>query len=50
MMMEIMGLHLPGTAFVNPGTPLREALTRRCPSGCTYCRPGREFHPGWPHD
>ncbi len=27
MMMEIMGLHLPGTAFVNPGTPLREALT-----------------------
>jgi len=28
MMMEIMGLHLPGTAFVNPGTPLREALTR----------------------
>jgi phosphogluconate dehydratase len=28
MLMEIMGLHLPGTAFVNPGTPLREALTR----------------------
>ncbi|MEH6460774.1 phosphogluconate dehydratase [Chitinimonas sp. JJ19] len=27
MLMEIMGLHLPGTAFVNPGTPLREALT-----------------------
>ena len=23
MMMEIMGLHLPGSAFVNPGTPLR---------------------------
>jgi len=23
-----MGLHLPGSAFVNPGTPLREALTR----------------------
>jgi phosphogluconate dehydratase len=23
-----MGLHLPGTAFVNPNTPLREALTR----------------------
>ncbi|WP_454727532.1 MULTISPECIES: phosphogluconate dehydratase [Cupriavidus] len=28
MLMEMMGLHLPGTAFVNPGTPLREALTR----------------------
>jgi phosphogluconate dehydratase len=28
MLMEIMGLHLPGSAFVNPGTALREALTR----------------------
>ena len=28
MLMEIMGLHLPGAAFVHPGTPLREALTR----------------------
>jgi phosphogluconate dehydratase len=27
MMMELMGLHLPGAAFVNPNTPLREALT-----------------------
>jgi len=27
MLMEFMGLHLPGAAFVNPGTPLREALT-----------------------
>ncbi len=27
MLMELMGLHLPGTAFVNPGTPLRDALT-----------------------
>ncbi|MBU0916358.1 MAG: phosphogluconate dehydratase [Gammaproteobacteria bacterium] len=27
MLMEIMGLHLPGSSFVNPGTPLREALT-----------------------
>ena len=25
--MEIMGLHLPGSSFVNPGTPLRDALT-----------------------
>jgi len=28
MMMEMMGLHLPGAAFVPPGTPLRTALTR----------------------
>jgi phosphogluconate dehydratase len=28
MMMELMGLHVPGSAFVNPGTKLREALTR----------------------
>ncbi|MDN6180539.1 MAG: phosphogluconate dehydratase [Halomonas subglaciescola] len=27
LMMEMMGLHLPGTSFINPGTPLREALT-----------------------
>ncbi len=26
MLMEIMGLHLPGSAFVNPGTPLRAAI------------------------
>ena len=28
MMMEVMGLHMPGAAFVNPGTKLRQALTR----------------------
>ncbi|WP_414639820.1 phosphogluconate dehydratase [Arenibaculum sp.] len=27
MLVEIMGLHLPGASFVNPGTPLRDALT-----------------------
>jgi phosphogluconate dehydratase len=27
MLMEIMGLHLPGSAFVAPNTPLRDALT-----------------------
>ncbi len=27
MLMEFMGLHMPGASFVNPGTPLREALT-----------------------
>ena len=28
MLMEFMGLHLPGASFVNPGTDMREALTR----------------------
>lgn len=28
MLMEVMGFHLPGAAFTNPGTPLRKALTR----------------------
>jgi phosphogluconate dehydratase len=27
MLMEFMGLHLPGASFVTPGTPLRDALT-----------------------
>jgi phosphogluconate dehydratase len=34
MMMELMGVHLPGTAFVNPGTPLREALLRAAAVRC----------------
>ncbi|MBU2964162.1 phosphogluconate dehydratase [Amphritea sp. 2_MG-2023] len=28
MIVEVMGLHLPGSSFVNPGTTMREALTR----------------------
>ena len=28
MLLEVMGLQLPGSSFVNPGTPLRDALTR----------------------
>lgn len=28
LLVEVMGLHLPGSAFVNPGTPLRDSLTR----------------------
>lgn len=27
MLMEFMGLHMPGSSFVNPGTALRDALT-----------------------
>jgi len=28
MMMEVMGLHMPGAAFANPGTKLRQELSR----------------------
>jgi len=28
MMMEVMGLHIPGAAFANPGTKLRQELSR----------------------
>lgn len=28
MLMEIMGLHIPGSSFINPNTPLRDAMTR----------------------
>jgi phosphogluconate dehydratase len=31
MMMEMMGLHLPGSAFVTPNTPLRDALVAAAP-------------------
>ncbi|WP_374577368.1 phosphogluconate dehydratase [Phenylobacterium sp.] len=31
MMMEMMGLHLPGSAFVHPNTPLRDALVAAAP-------------------
>jgi phosphogluconate dehydratase len=27
LLMEVLGLHLPGASFVNPNTPLRDALT-----------------------
>jgi phosphogluconate dehydratase len=28
MLMEIMGLHMPGTTFINPNTPLRDEITK----------------------
>ncbi|BAL25022.1 phosphogluconate dehydratase [Azoarcus sp. KH32C] len=46
MLMEVMGLHLPGAAFVNPGTQLRDELTRaaaRRLAGIT--RLGKEYIP-----
>jgi phosphogluconate dehydratase len=29
MMVEMMGLHLPGSSFINPNTPLRDELTKK---------------------
>ncbi|MFN3511985.1 MAG: phosphogluconate dehydratase [Phenylobacterium sp.] len=31
MMMEMIGLHLPGSAFITPNTPLRDALVAAAP-------------------
>ena len=28
MLMEIMGLHLPGSTFINPGSKLRDEITK----------------------
>ena len=40
MMMEMMGLHLPGAAFVTPGTPLRDALVAAAPRRAVEIRDG----------
>ncbi len=46
MLMEVMGLHLPGASFVNPGTPLRSALTDAAASRVTDLTTwGEEFTP-----
>ena len=45
-LMEIMGLHLPGAAFVPPGTPLRDALTRAAAVRATaITNLGKEYTP-----
>jgi phosphogluconate dehydratase len=45
-MMEAMGLHMPGTAFVNPGTPLRDALTvAATEQALRICKLGEDFRP-----
>src|SRR6185437_812689 len=38
--MEMMGLHLPGAAFVHPNTPLRDALTAAAPKRAVEIGPG----------
>ncbi|MEO6388351.1 MAG: phosphogluconate dehydratase [Croceibacterium sp.] len=46
MMMELMGLHLPGAAFINPGTPLRQALSRAAVHRlAAITRAGNDYRP-----
>ena len=46
MMMEMMGLHVPGAAFVTPNTPLRQALTRSAVHRLAAIgRDGNDFRP-----
>jgi len=46
MLMEIMGLHMPGSSFINPGTPLRDALTREAAKrALAITALGNEFTP-----
>lgn len=46
MLMEIMGFHLPGASFINPGTPLREALTKEATKrALAITAMGNEFTP-----
>jgi phosphogluconate dehydratase len=46
MLMEVMGLHLPGSAFITPGTPLREALTAEAARRVlALCAPGEARTP-----
>ena len=40
MMMEMIGLHLPGSAFVTPNTPLRDALVAHAPKRAVEIRDG----------
>ncbi len=46
MLMEFMGLHLPGSSFINPGTSLRDALTREATKrALAITALGNEFTP-----
>jgi phosphogluconate dehydratase len=45
MMMEVMGLHMPGAAFINPGTKLRTALTRAATHRLTQIGKGSDYRP-----
>jgi len=46
LLMEVMGLHLPGASFVPPYTPLRDALTRAATEQvCRITALGAEYRP-----
>lgn len=46
LLMEAMGLHLPGASFVNPNTPLRDALTRAATEqACRITELGGDYRP-----
>jgi phosphogluconate dehydratase len=45
MMMEVMGLHMPGSAFINPGTKLRTELTRAATHRITQIGKGDDYRP-----
>jgi phosphogluconate dehydratase len=45
MLLEAMGLHVPGTAFVNPGQALREELTREAVRTVLQITRARRFAP-----
>ena len=45
MLLEAMGLHVPGAAFVHPNTPLRDALTREAVSTVLGLRAGQRDLP-----
>ena len=46
MLMEVMGLHLPGAAFINPNTPLRDALTLAAAERvCEITAAGDDYQP-----
>lgn len=46
MMVEMMGLHLPGSSFINPNTPLRDELTKKATEQVLkFTSLGNDFRP-----
>ncbi|GAA1947780.1 phosphogluconate dehydratase [Amycolatopsis minnesotensis] len=45
MVVEVMGLHLPGASFVQPGSPLRRALTEEAGRRAVALSRGEEYTP-----
>jgi phosphogluconate dehydratase len=45
MLLEAMGLHVPGSAFIHPDEPMRETLTRKSVELVLSLRRGENFRP-----